>query len=52
VTGGQTPGTAALAATASTRLTPELASKAAIFPEPQSTAISFVGLAGQAAEAS
>ena len=44
VTGGQMPGTAELAATASTRLTPDEASKTASSPETQSTAVSFVGV--------
>jgi hypothetical protein len=52
VTGGQMPGTAELAATASTRLTPDTASKTVSSPETQSTAVSFVGLTGQSREGS
>jgi len=47
VTGGQTPGTAQLAVTASTRLTPECASKTANSPVPASTAVSWILRSGQ-----
>ena len=52
VTGGQMPGTAELAATASTRLTPDEASKTVSSPETQSTAVSFVGVTGHSRDGS
>ena len=46
------PGTAELAATASTRLTPDTASKTVSSPETQSTAVSRVGRTGQSRDGS
>jgi hypothetical protein len=46
------PGTAQLAATASTRLTPEAESKTLVAPVSQSTATSFIVRAGQSGDGS
>ena len=52
VTGGQMPGTAELAATASTRLTPDAASKTVSSPDTQSIAVSFIGVTGHSRDGS
>jgi alkanesulfonate monooxygenase SsuD/methylene tetrahydromethanopterin reductase-like flavin-dependent oxidoreductase (luciferase family) len=52
VTGGQTPGTAQLAATASIRLALEAASNTAVAPLSQSTATSLIERRGQSCDGS